>query len=116
MSETHDDEKKENMIEAYERLIWDAWPVEDLTWNALGLCAEAGEFGNRVKKLRYMAGNKVDTKQSIQSYLDEYGNHELADELGDVMWHVAQCCHILGVSMQDVMHHNIQKTQRRNGK
>lgn len=66
---------------------------------ALGLCGEAGEFGDSLKKWRFHAHP-----------LDEA---ELRKELGDVLWYVALACDALGLRMGDVMTENIEKLRRR---
>jgi NTP pyrophosphatase (non-canonical NTP hydrolase) len=66
---------------------------------ALGLCGEAGEFGDSLKKWRFH-----------QHELDEAA---LTKELGDVLWYVALACDALGLRMGDVMEANIAKLRRR---
>jgi NTP pyrophosphatase (non-canonical NTP hydrolase) len=66
---------------------------------ALGLCGEAGEFADAIKK-------------------HEFHNHaldlaELEKELGDVLWYVAQACEALGLQMNNVMSTNIEKLRKR---
>jgi NTP pyrophosphatase (non-canonical NTP hydrolase) len=72
---------------------------ERLTVAALGLCGEAGEFADAVKKWRYHAHP-----------LDEA---ELGKELGDVLWYAALACDALGLQLGDVMAANIEKLHRR---
>ena len=114
--------KKQN-AEDYEKDVWEAFPVDDLTWNALGLCSEAGEFGNMVKKMRYnppglasSGSPPVVNSENLAYKLSVETLYDLTNELGDVLWHVAQCCHIIGVSMEAVMKCNLVKTRTRNGK
>lgn len=67
--------------------------------SALGLAGEAGEFANLVKKLTahgHMISNDV-----------------LADELGDVMWYVAEAATACGLSLGDIGRQNIEKLRRR---
>jgi len=70
-----------------------------LVWNTLGLCGEAGEFAELVKKL-------VFHKHHISQI-------KLAEELGDVLWYVAAICSKLGLSMSDVMQANVEKLKKR---
>ena len=37
----------------FTEIIWDAYPMEDLTLNSLGLCAEAGEYDYLIVISRY---------------------------------------------------------------
>lgn len=82
----------------YTELIWQVYPIKDITLNALGLCGEAGEFANKIKKRSY----KV------------ISNEDLLDELGDVLWHVAQCTKLLGSDLNTVMANSAKKCQDRN--
>lgn len=61
----------------------------------MGLCGEAGECIDVVKKYLYQ-GHKLDKLK-------------LKDELGDVMWYVAITCQSLGITLDDVMEHNVKK-------
>lgn len=66
---------------------------------ALGMCGEAGEFADSIKK-------------------GEFHDHpldlpELEKELGDVLWYIAQACEALGLDMNAVMTTNIEKLRRR---
>jgi NTP pyrophosphatase (non-canonical NTP hydrolase) len=70
-----------------------------LVWNALKLAGEAGEIANYVGKGVFHR-HGIDTDKMI-------------DELGDVLWYVAAICTKLGVSLDEVMEHNIGKLMRR---
>lgn len=61
----------------------------------MGLCGEAGECIDVVKKYLYQ-GHKLDKLN-------------LKDELGDVLWYVAITCQALGITLDDVMEHNVKK-------
>ncbi len=66
---------------------------------ALGLCGEAGEFADSLKKWAFHAHS-----------LNE---DELKKELGDVLWYAALACDALGLQLGDVMAENIEKLRRR---
>jgi NTP pyrophosphatase (non-canonical NTP hydrolase) len=66
---------------------------------ALGLCGEAGEFADSLKKWEFHS-HPLDVA-------------ELKKELGDVLWYAALACDALGLSMGDVMAANIEKLRRR---
>ena len=61
----------------------------------MGLCGEAGECIDVVKKYLYQ-GHKLDKLK-------------LKDELGDVLWYAAITCQSLGITLDDVMEHNVKK-------
>jgi NTP pyrophosphatase (non-canonical NTP hydrolase) len=66
---------------------------------ALGLCGEAGEFADALKKHAFHA-----------HALDEAA---LCKELGDVLWYAALACDALGLRLGDVMAENVEKLRRR---
>jgi len=72
---------------------------QNIYYMALGLAGEAGEVANKVKKI--MRDNKEPDKD------------ELAAELGDVLWYVAGCATILGLSLDDIASSNLAKLQSR---
>lgn len=66
---------------------------------ALGLCGEAGEFADLLKKHLYHGHPLI---------------HDRATkELGDVLWYVALACERLGVSLEAVARANIEKLLKR---
>lgn len=67
--------------------------------SALGLAGEAGEFANLIKKL---------TAHGHEITFDI-----LADELGDVMWYVAEAATACGLSLGDIGRQNVDKLRRR---
>jgi NTP pyrophosphatase (non-canonical NTP hydrolase) len=69
---------------------------------ALGLSAEAGEFGDLVKKCLFQG-------KDLNAEVKEH----MVKELGDVMWYVAQGCMSLGVTIEDILNANIKKLEQR---
>ena len=67
--------------------------------SALGLAGEAGEFANMVKKL---TAHGHDIAPEI-----------LADELGDVLWYVAEAAASCGLSLGDLAQQNVDKLRQR---
>lgn len=65
----------------------------------MGLCGEVGECADIVKK-HHFQGHDLD-------------NEKLKDELSDVCWYVALLATALGVSLENVMLHNIEKLKKR---
>lgn len=74
-------------------------PQDDLMHAALGVCGEAGEFADAIKK-HLVYGKPLDHMNAIE-------------ELGDLMWFVALGCQTLGVSMAYVAERNIAKLAKR---
>ena len=72
-----------------------------VVYPALGLCGEAGEVADKIKKTV-----RGDTP------LDEVTGN-IAMELGDVLWYVATLADDLGVELEDVAKWNVDKLQRR---
>lgn len=72
---------------------------EVLAMGALGLCGEAGETAELIKKAMYQ-----------RHYLSVT---ELAEELGDVMWYVAVTAWAAGLDLERIMELNEQKRKRR---
>jgi NTP pyrophosphatase (non-canonical NTP hydrolase) len=71
----------------------------DRMYAAGKLCAEAGEVMQPIAK--YVKHGKA------------YGNDEIYDELGDVLWYVAILCDLHGLRLGDVMAGNIDKLRKR---
>ena len=72
-----------------------------VVYPALGLCGEAGEVADKIKK----------TIRGDSSLVDVTGN--IAGELGDVLWYLAILADDLGVELEDVAKWNVDKLQRR---
>lgn len=71
----------------------------DISNAALGLCGEAGEFADELKKHLYQGRARNDEK--------------LRKELGDVLWYLALACESLGCTMADVAEGNVAKLRER---
>ena len=69
----------------------------------LGLAGEAGEVANKVGKAMRDNNNVIDRKRKA----------EIADELGDVLWFMAQLSTELNVPMSKIAEKNIKKLQSR---
>ena len=75
----------------------------NLIYPTLGLTGEAGEVADKVKKLIRDRDGVVD-----QSFTED-----VALELGDVLWYVAQLATELGLSLDDVASANLRKLKSR---
>jgi NTP pyrophosphatase (non-canonical NTP hydrolase) len=71
----------------------------NLTYPALGLCGEAGETAEKVKKvIRDDAGVLTDQRREA-----------LAAELGDVLWYLAQLATEAGLELDVIAEQNLDK-------
>lgn len=69
---------------------------------ALGLAGEAGEVADKVKKI--MRGD---------SELDSGRRHDIAMEIGDVLWYCATLANDLGFSLEEIARMNYAKLKSR---
>ena len=72
---------------------------QKLTNGVMGLAGEAGECVDIVKKHLFQ-GHELDREK-------------LKDELGDVLWYVAITARALGLTLEEVARHNVDKLARR---
>lgn len=71
----------------------------DLLHAAMGICTEAGEFQDAIKK--------------VVIYNAPLDRHNLEEELGDLMWYIALACNALNIKLSNVMNANIVKLRQR---
>jgi NTP pyrophosphatase (non-canonical NTP hydrolase) len=64
----------------------------------LGLCGEAGEVAEKVKK---------QVRDGV------FNRHEVAKELGDVLWYLTNTCNDIGYNLEEIATMNIEKLQSR---
>lgn len=69
------------------------------TYPVLGLCGEAGEVAEKVKKL-IRDGNGEITKEFQES---------VAKELGDVLWYLAAVAKEFRLKLEDIANKNLEK-------
>lgn len=69
---------------------------DELNHAIVGLLGEAGELANKYKKNLYFNGD-----------------YDLSDELGDVLWFVAETASALGLSLDDLARQNLDKVRRK---
>jgi len=75
----------------------------NILYPTLGLCGEAGEVADKVKKvLRDHGGQFSDAKKQA-----------IALELGDVLWYVSQLADELGFSLEEIATANLEKLASR---
>ena len=93
-------------LEEYQKVIKSTaiFPKDmGLTYCTLGLCGEAGEVAEKVKKLyRDRGGIKTpDFRKDIKK------------ELGDVLWYITATANELGITLQEIMDSNYEKLIKR---
>lgn len=71
----------------------------DLLNGVMGLCGEAGEVSDLIKKMIFH-GHSVDIEK-------------IKKELGDVCWYIAMICYAIDLDLEDVMQANIDKLKKR---
>ena len=75
----------------------------NIVYPALGLCGEAGETAEKVKKaLRDDGGTLTEERRAA-----------IAAELGDVLWYAAQLATEAGLELEDVAAANLEKLSSR---
>ena len=96
----------DNDADAYQRSVMRYAPSNivngsqrGFVYGAIGLCGEAGEASELVKKFVYH-GHALDYKH-------------LAIELGDVLWYIAYTAYGLGYSLSNIMAMNQEKLSKR---
>jgi len=76
---------------------------DNIIYPVLGLCGEAGEVSEKIKKLwrddSITEGNKIPSEKKL----------EIVKELGDVLWYVASIASEIGYSLESVASANIEK-------
>ena len=90
------------LMERYAELKKQGCNIQRLDTAASGMSAEAGEFMEIVKKLKFQ-GKPYDAKNK----------EHLTKELGDIMWYVAQACLALGVRLDEFIYTNTLKLAAR---
>lgn len=79
-----------------------------MIYPVMGLVGEAGEVANKVKKL--MRGDHTTGEWSMESYrLEREIVMDILDELGDVLWYLANVCEDFGLTLESVAQRNVEK-------
>ena len=80
------------------------YPLDtEIIYPALGLCGEAGEVAEKIKKVLRDDG----------SFNDPETITAIAKELGDVLWYLSAIANDLGLSLNQVARYNLDKLKRR---
>jgi len=92
----------EAFIYRLQELEGEGFHSERLLTAAVGLCAEAGEFTEIIKKIVFQ-GKPV----------NEDNLFHLKREMGDIMWYFMQACMALDVSPEEIIEMNVEKLKSR---
>ncbi len=79
---------------------------DNIEYPTLGICAEAGELANKVKKIQRDHDGKIP--------YDFRG--AMLTEAGDALWYLDAICHELGFQLSDVAMANLSKLDDRAGR
>lgn len=90
-------------FDVYQRESRKTWSLiamdHAIVYPTMGLVNEAGEVAGKVKKIFRDRGGEI----------SEADRQALKDELGDVLWYLAQICTELDLSLQEVAEANLVK-------
>ena len=92
----------EAFIYRLQELEGEGFPSERLLTAAVGMCAEAGEFTEIIKKTVFQG--KPVTEDNL---------FHLKREMGDIMWYFMQACMALDVSPEEIIEMNVDKLKSR---
>jgi NTP pyrophosphatase (non-canonical NTP hydrolase) len=82
------------------RKTWNEIPMNhSIVYPTMGMVNEAGEVAGKVKKIFRDRGGEI----------TEADREALKQELGDVLWYMAQICTELNLSLQEVAESNLTK-------
>ena len=80
---------------------------ENFVYPALGLAGETGEVIEKIKKLMRNDGVTKATE------VPEEKRAEIAKEMGDILWYIAQLGTELGITMDEMAEKNLEKLASR---
>ena len=92
----------EAFVYRVQELEGQGFPSERLLTASVGMCAEAGEFTEVVKKIVFQG--KPVTEENL---------FHLKRELGDIMWYVMQACMGLETCLDEIIEMNVEKLKAR---
>lgn len=96
---------KEYQNKARETAIY-PYVGNNIEYPTLGLCGEAGEIANKVKKI----------KRDYEGYMTKEIREALIHELGDVLWYLAMVANEAGLSLDYIAMLNVKMLKDRQDK
>lgn len=104
-------------LDEYQEEAADFAFYDGIAYPTLGLCGEAGELANHVKKLIRDSGMPADHELEIaDKYMTEDVRSDLVLEAGDCLWYLANFCNDIGFSLTEVAELNLEKLRHRKEK
>lgn len=96
---------KEMTLNDYQSLAMETaiYPLP-IIYPSLGLTGEAGEVADKVKKVIRDKGGLFDNYDI---------KHDIAEEIGDVLWYCATLAHDLGFTLEEIGQMNYDKLKSR---
>lgn len=95
----------DNLLTRHPDLPKEVVDIIALAYDGLGL-GEAGEVQGKIKKIIRDSGGVI---------TDE-AKYEIAKELGDNLWYIADMCDLIGISLEKVATMNIEKLHSRHAR
>lgn len=80
--------------------------VPGMAFYTIGMCGEAGEVAEKVKKIY----------RDSQGQISQPQKQAIVKELGDVMWYISQIARCVGSDVDEVMQENVKKLSERKSK
>ena len=99
---SQESKEHEAFIYRLQELEGQGFPAERLLTASVGMCAEAGEFTEIIKKICFQ-GKPVNDDNLFH----------LKREMGDIMWYFMQACIALDVSPEEIIEMNVDKLKSR---
>ena len=99
---SQESKEHEAFIYRLQELEGQGFPAERLLTASVGMCAEAGEFTEIIKKICFQ-GKPVNDDNLFH----------LKREMGDIMWYFMQACIALDVSPEEIIEMNVDKLASR---
>lgn len=95
----------DKLLERHPNLPKEVVDIIALSYDGLGL-GEAGEVQGKIKKIIRDNGGVITAD----------AKHEIAKELGDNLWYIADMCDLIGISLEEVANMNIEKLHSRHAR
>jgi NTP pyrophosphatase (non-canonical NTP hydrolase) len=82
------------------------YPQEHFEYPVIGLAGEVGELCNQVKKI-------IRDDGTLEKAMQGTRKEKIRDEIGDILWYLAECCTKFDLDMETIAAQNLEKLQKR---